>query len=243
MRRDPPTVVTHPWHNLTTPSFREADDTVLRILESESPFLESRLALIVHVLNVFGSKGVQTLSKQYPWLPAYLGAGSEGLKSRVIDHLPECASCTSPKLPGSGPVFLSLIFEKWPRCKQTSVRPIRKVQNLEIRGGSHRGTRWPQDRGALEFLDPGILAMETHTGDPFTRALAWKDSSRNSSPAPDLVFFKLMFPRVFFSGVFCSQTLVPRGGGRPGEVRISTSELGRFPDVSARLCTVHTARL
>ena len=37
-----------------------------------------------------------------------------------------------------------------------------------------------------------------------------QSGSRNCSPAPDLVFFKLMFPRVFFSGgVFFSQPPVP----------------------------------
>ena len=35
---------------------------------------------------------------------------------------------------------------------------------------------------------------------PFARALATQSSSRNCSPAPDSMLFKLTFPCVFFSG-------------------------------------------
>ena len=46
---------------------------------------------------------------------------------------------------------------------------------------------------------------------PFARAFALPSGSRDCSPAPDLVFLKLMFPHVFFSGgVFFTDT-GPRG--------------------------------
>ena len=47
------------------------------------------------------------------------------------------------------------------------------------------------------------------TTTPFTVAFAIQSCSRNCSPAPDLVLWKLVFPSVFFSGgVLFSQTLV-----------------------------------
>ena len=51
-----------------------------------------------------------------------------------------------------------------------------------------------------------ILIIRSRTGvceinTPFTRALAMQSCSRNCSPAPDLVFFKFIIPRVSSGGV------------------------------------------
>ena len=65
---------------------------------------------------------------------------------------------------------------------------------------------------------------------PFTRAFAFQHSSINYSPAPDVVFLKLISPRVLFSGgVFFSQTPVwtflcsPRDRQRPWRSPLSTA--------------------
>ena len=51
---------------------------------------------------------------------------------------------------------------------------------------------------------------------PFVSAFALQSCSRNCSPAPDLVLWKLVFPRVLLSGgVFFSQTPVSIEHGQP----------------------------
>ena len=45
-----------------------------------------------------------------------------------------------------------------------------------------------------------MIPVSAEKNTPFVQALAVQSCSRNCSPAPDLVFFKLSFPRVLFSG-------------------------------------------
>ena len=51
-----------------------------------------------------------------------------------------------------------------------------------------------------------IIPVSVKKHNPFTRASALQHGSRNSSPAQDFEFVKLVSPRVFVSGVFFSQT-------------------------------------
>ena len=54
-----------------------------------------------------------------------------------------------------------------------------------------------------------MIAVSVKTDIPFLRALVLEPCGRNCSPAPDLVFFKLIVQRGFsFGGIFVSQTPV-----------------------------------
>ena len=45
-----------------------------------------------------------------------------------------------------------------------------------------------------------IYSLSVKQNNPPVRASAVQSSSRNCSPAPDLVFFNIIFPRILFSG-------------------------------------------
>ena len=73
------------------------------------------------------------------------------------------------------------------------------------------------------------MPVSVNKNTPFAGAAALRHSSINSTPAPDLALFKLVFPGVFFSGgMFFSQTPASKlrsladSGGSPALLVISS---------------------
>ena len=82
--------------------------------------------------------------------------------------------------------------------------PLKSI--MLVRGLGVLGLTRTRDRKSLhDACDTGVCEQIS----PFTRAFALQASGRNCSPAPDLVLFRLTFPRFLLSGgVFFSQTPV-----------------------------------
>ena len=79
-------------------------------------------------------------------------------------------------------------------------------------GGESEARRLSRGRMPAEPPAPAVVATGVcEKNNPFARAFAPQSGSRDCSPAPDLVFFKLVLPRVLQSGgVFFSRTPVSR---------------------------------
>ena len=93
-----------------------------------------------------------------------------------------------------------------PRCIQRPSRPPPYLPHRYASSG-HNGVcdkNTPREKTTLWKMSYRF---------PFMRAMAIQSCSRNCSPAPDLVFLKLIFSYVFFSGgMFFSQTPVSAFG-------------------------------
>ena len=111
-------------------------------------------------------------------------------------------------------IYITLTHQRFGRVRAFGVQSLIQGKRGSIQAGRRqresRSSHSPGSERDEKILD------DCHTGvceqnAPLIRALAMLSSGRNRCPAPELVFLKLISPRVFISGrVFVSQTPVVR---------------------------------